>query len=457
MSAAQKTTLHFFGGAGSVTGANFMLESEGVRILVDCGLFQGCDFCEAANYEPFPYDPKSIDVLLVTHAHIDHVGRIPRLVREGFRGKIISTAATKGLAAFLLKDSMELLAHDAKKKGKEPLYDEGDVTTALSVWETHPYYESVTLPGGFSAEFLNAEHILGSAMIQISRAGRSILFSGDLGNDYSLLVGPLDTPKSPNYMLTESVYGDKKNTDNDVRTDLLERTIESTIARGGTLLIPAFSTERTQDLIYEIRHLMKESKVPPVPVFVDSPLATEITEVFHAYPEYLRPEIAARVTAGEDIFSFSQLRFVSSPEESRRLLDNPEPKIIIAGSGMSHGGRVLAHEAHLLPDPNSTLLIVGYQAAGSLGRQLMEGARSVRIHEDTVPVRAAIETNFGYSAHRDMDGLTEFVHRSMASLEKVFVVMGEPASSGFLTQHLRDYLGTDAIAPQAGEQAALDL
>lgn len=454
---ARKTTLTFLGGAGSVTGANFMLESNGARILVDCGLFQGCDFCEEANYEPFAFNPAEIPVLLVTHAHIDHIGRIPKLVKDGFRGKIISTAATKDLSELLLRDSMELLAHDAKRRGREALYDEGDVSQALSLWDTHPYHEAFELPGGYSAVFLNAEHILGSAMIQISREGRSILFTGDLGNDYSLLVGPLDTPQSPTYMLTESVYGDKKNTDNDIRTDKLERTIERTLARGGTLLIPAFSTERTQDLIYEIRMLMQGSRVPPVAVYVDSPLASEVTRVFSAHPEYFRPEITARVAAGEQLFSFPQLRFVSSSEESARLLDDPKPKIVIAGSGMSHGGRVLAHEARLLPDAKNTILVVGYQAAGSLGRQLIEGAHDIEIHGKKIPVRATIETNFGYSAHRDVDGLVEFAHRSIGSLKRVFVAMGEPKSAAFLTQRLRDYLAIDAIAAEAGKSAELEL
>lgn len=454
---ANTSTLHFLGGAGSVTGANFMLESEDTKILIDCGLFQGCDFCEDSNYKPFAFDPKEINVLLVTHAHIDHIGRIPKLVKEGFKGKIISTEATKGLAEHLLLDSMELLQHDARMKGKPELYDENDVREALSLWDTRYYHDPFPLAGNFTAEFLNAEHILGSSMIQISREGRSILFTGDLGNDYSLLVGPLDTPKSPNYLLTESVYGDKKNTDNEDRTKKLERTIETTLARGGTLLIPAFSTERTQDLIYEIRTLMKEKRVPSTPVYVDSPLASKVTETFLRHPKYFRDEIRARVEGGEDIFSFDELRFISSADESRKLLDNETPKIIIAGSGMSHGGRVLAHEIRLLPDEKNTVLIVGYQSAGSLGRQLIEGMKSVIIQKEKIKVRANIETNFGYSAHRDGDGLLEFVHRSVSSLEKVFVAMGEPSSSAFLTQRIRDFIGLDAIAPEKGQKITLDL
>ncbi len=434
-----------------------MLKSGDTKILVDCGLFQGCDFCGEANYEPFLFDPKEIQVLLITHAHIDHIGRIPRLVKEGFKGKILSTAATKGLSEHLLLDSMELLAHDAQVRGKPRLYDESDVREALSLWDTHHYHEPFDLPGGFTAVFLNAEHILGASMIQVFRDSRSVLFTGDLGNDYSLLVGPLDTPNRPNYMLTESVYGDKMNTDNEDRTEKLERSIETTLSRGGSLLIPAFSTERTQDLIYEIRNLMLEKKVPSVPVYVDSPLASRITEVFLRFPKYFREAIRERIEAGEDIFAFPELRFVSTAEESRALVGDPGQKIIIAGSGMSHGGRVLAHEKQMLQDEKNTLLIVGYQAAGSLGRQLIEGLKNVVIQKEKIKVKARIETNFGYSAHRDSAGLVEFAHRNVDSLEKVFVVMGEPAGAAFLAQRIRDFVGLNATTPEAGQKTTLDL
>ena len=434
-----------------------MIESGKTRILVDCGLFQGGNFCDLSNYNAFPYNPKEVSVLLVTHAHIDHIGRIPKLVKDGFTGKIISTAATKGLAEHLLKDSMELLAHDAEVCGQPQIYDGGDVDQALRQWDTKGYEEAIPLPDGFSAAFLNAGHILGSAMIEISREGKVIVFTGDLGNDESLLVGPLETPDAPQYLVMESVYGDKVHEDMDERTNRLERTIEDTLARGGTLLIPAFSTERTQDLVFEIRTLCIEKKVPSVPVYVDSPLASRMTETFLAHPTYFRDEIRKRVEGGEDIFAFPELRFVESADESKALHKDAGPKIIIAGSGMSHGGRVLAHERVYLPDPRNTLLIVGYQSAGSLGRKLLEGAKDVEIGREKIQVKAKIETNFGYSAHRDRDGLLEFVHRNADSLQKIFVTMGELKSSTFLAQRIRDYIGTDVSVPEAGTKTTLEL
>ncbi len=457
MSEQNRSTVRFLGGAGSVTGSNFLLESEGVKILVDCGMFQGGDFCEDANYKPFPFSAEEIDVVLVTHAHVDHIGRIPKLLRDGFRGKIISTEATKGIAEYLLHDSMELLAHDAEKRSLPQLYDEKDVVSALSVWETRKYEEVSTVPGEFSVQFLNAEHILGSAMIELSRAGRSIVFSGDLGSDDSLLVGPIATLSKPNYLLIESVYGNKKHDDTADREQQLERVIEETISRGGTLLIPAFSTERTQDLIYEIRSLHLNKRIPQVPVYVDSPLAAHITSTFLKYPSYFREEIGKRVAAGENIFSFPGMHLISDINDSRKLHSDKTPKIIIAGSGMSHGGRILGYEKEMLPDPKNTILIVGYQGAGSLGRQLLEGVKKVTIMKESVPVRANIETNYGYSAHRDSDGLLEFVHQNAATLEKVFVVMGEPASAAFLSQRIRDFVGLNASVPQVGDSTALNL
>ncbi len=456
-----KSTLHFCGGAGSVTGANFLLEDASALgkdgILVDCGLFQGSAYAEATNEKPFPYAPASISHLLVTHAHIDHIGRIPKLVREGFRGTIISTEATRALAEPLLLDSQALLAREARDDGKELLYSVEDVRAALVLWKGVPYQQEIQLPHGYQARLLNAGHILGSAMVEIVRGNNRIVFTGDLGNDHSLLVGPVDDVDNADYFVMESVYGDKKQEHVEDRALQLERVIEATASRGGTLLIPAFSTERTQDLIFEIRNLFHEKKVPPMLVYVDSPLAIKITEAFSAHPNYFRDEIRQRVERGEKLFSFPELRFVTSPQESAAIHKNQDAKIIIAGSGMSQGGRVLSHERVYLPDEHNTLLIVGYQAAGSIGRQLIEGAKTLSVHKEKIEVRAHVETIYGYSAHRDTEGLLSFVHRSAGRLQSVFVVMGEPKSSLFLVQRIRDFIGIQAEAPQQGTKADLNL
>ncbi len=464
---AQQSTIHFFGGAGSVTGSNFMLDTGATKILIDCGLFQGEHALDQSNWDPFMFDPKEISLLVTTHAHIDHIGRIPKLVKDGYTGVIISTEATKALAEPMLRDALELNHRDAQKHHKEPLYDEHDIVQALSQWETCFYHEPRDVGDGVTLELLNSGHILGSAMARFSRGERSIVFTGDLGGGNSPLLALAEEPNS-NYLVMESVYGDKKRDDSNHR-DRLEDIIEDAITRKGTLLIPAFSTERTQDLLFDIRALLSEKKIPSVPVLIDSPLAEKITAAYLRYPKYFSEEIQKRVEGGEDIFSFPELHFVKNAEESNTILGSAskegaqhdaaqsETKVILAGSGMSNGGRVVGLEKVLLPDAKSTLLIVGYQAAGSLGRRLVEGAAKVTIQGDEVLVRAKVESLYGYSAHMDGEQLLEFVNKSSDNLEEVFVVMGEPAAAGFLVQRIRDYLGIKSSSPEVGEKAVIKL
>lgn len=466
-----QSTIHFFGGAGSVTGSNFLLEAGSpptslgttkIRILVDCGLFQGKYSFEDKNWEPFPFDPKSISVLVNTHAHIDHIGRIPKLVHEGFRGPIISTEATRALAELLLLDAMDLSRATAKRIGKEPLYDEQDIAQAMQQWEGVPYHQPRDLGDGVSLELLDAGHILGSAMARFTRlpaqagGGKSVVFTGDLGGGNSPLLPPHEEPTGVQYLVMESVYGDRMRHDDKHRRDLLENIIEEAVAKGGTLLIPAFSTERTQDLLFEIRSLMVEKRIPSVSVYLDSPLAEKITAAYLEYPQYFSDEMQKRIASGEKIFDFPELHFVQDAAESQKIAEVPGTKIIIAGSGMSNGGRVVAHENQILPDEKSTLLIVGYQAAGSLGRRLVEGATSVEIRGASIPVRCSVQAMYGYSAHMDGEQLLDFVNKVAGSLKEIFVVMGEPASAGFLVQRIRDYLGVKAVAPEQGEKAEID-
>ncbi|MDO8548126.1 MAG: MBL fold metallo-hydrolase [bacterium] len=453
---AKQSTIYFYGGAGSVTGSHFLLDTGGAKLLVDCGLFQGREAAEETNWSEFPYDPKEIQYLINTHAHIDHIGRIPLLVKRGFKDKIISTEATKAIAEPLLLDSMELLAHVARQSGREPLYDEKDIAVAMKLWEGHAYHEKISLPDGITLEFLNSGHILGSAMVKFSREGKSIVFTGDLGGGNSPLLKESEIPKGIDYLVMESVYGNRIQAQKEHRREALEDVIEDVAKRNGTLLIPAFSNERTQDLLFEVRTLMVEKKVPSMPVFIDSPLAQKITEAFLRYPNYFSNDIRARVEAGENIFNFPELKFVEGMEESRAIDSAPNPKIVVAGSGMSNGGRVRSHQMHILPDPNSTLLIVGYQSAGSLGRRLIEGLTIADFRGEKIPVKCKVEAIYAYSAHMDGEQLVEFVNGIGAPLKQVFVVMGEPIASSTLVQRIRDYLGVKAIAPEAGENAKID-
>ena len=446
-----KLKLTFYGGTGGVTGANFLLVGEDKNILVDCGLFQGGDFSEDKNKEPFPYDPASIDILFVTHAHLDHIGRIPKLVREGFNGIIYSTPATMEITEISLMDSMGVLSKEARKKGIEPLYNKQDVEKTMSLWKKVSYKKSIEISSNLKAVFKDAGHILGSTMIEFEHAGRKIVFTGDLGNSPAPLLRDTEEIKDADYMIIESVYGDRNHESVEERTDKLRDIIKSTINKGGALLIPAFSIERTQTLLYEINNLVEDGKIPKVPVFLDSPLAIKVTSVYKNRIQNFNKGVQEEIKAGDDIFKFPLLKFTERHQDSIDITNTPNPKIIIAGSGMSNGGRIIYHEKIHLSDPNSTLLIVGYQAAGSLGRQLLDGVKEVEIMDKMVKVKARVENLTGYSAHRDSDGLLEFVDNSAETLKKVFVVMGEQKSALFLVQRLRDYIGVNAIAPKFGE------
>jgi metallo-beta-lactamase family protein len=452
----KQSTIHFFGGAGSVTGSNFLLDTGGMKLLVDCGLTQGSAVEQKKNSAEFEYDPKEVSHLIVTHAHLDHVGRIPLLVKRGFNGKILSTKATRVIAEAIIEDELAIMEHNARHHKGEILYTKEDIAHSMHKWETIDYHQQISLPDTVELQLLNSGHILGSAMAKFSRDSSSIVFTGDLGSGNSPLLPACENPVGINYLVMESVYGDRIRNDAN-RREQLENIIEDSIARGGTLLIPAFSTERTQDLLFEIRALMLEKRVPAVPVYVDSPLAERITQSYLANPEFFAPAIAKRVEGGENIFSFPEVHFVKDSEASHALTLQPGPKIVLAGSGMGQGGRVMSHEKVLLPDPHNTVLIVGYQAAGTTGRKLIEGMKEIEVWGEKVAVRAKIEAIYGYSAHMDGEQLVQFVNQAQKNIKQVFVVMGEPAASSTLVQRIRDYLGIKAIAPEAGESVQIEL
>lgn len=455
---AKKITLTCFGGIGSPTGSNFMLEDpeQKISILVDCGFLQGKKVAEDENREPFAYDPKTASALFITHAHIDHIGRIPKLVRDGFRGTIYSTPPTKDIAELMLIDSLGVLTKEAEGDQKEPIYTEQDVMQALSLWQTTNYHQPVVV-GDFSVVFRDAGHILGSSMVELTINGKKILFTGDLGNSPAPILKDTEKITDIDYLVMESVYGDRNHEDRGVRKNLLEDAVEDTVRRGGTLMIPAFSLERTQELLYELNDLIEHGRIPPVPVFIDSPLAIKVTTVYKKYQEYFNAQAQAIIKTGDDIFKFPNLKFTMSTDESKAIRNVAPPKIILAGSGMSNGGRIIHHEKAYLPDQKSTLLIIGYQVPGSLGRALQDGEREVRILGETVPVRAEIRSIHGYSAHKDSDHLLEFVANTADHVKKVFVVLGEPKASSFLTQRIRDYLGVSARMPEQNEKIEIEV
>ncbi len=449
-------TVGFYGGVGNVTGANFMLDTGGAAFLVDCGLIQGDRFQSAANQDPFVYNPADIDVLLVTHAHADHIGRIPKLVSEGFVGKIYSTVPTKALANIMLRDAYKIMLYEEERYGTERLYEDKDIDTTLSLWKTISYDEPIALPDGVTGTFTDAGHILGSGMVQLTRAGKKIVFTGDIGNVPQPLLNAPVVPTDYDYMVMESVYGDRLHEEVAERSELLKQHIMDTQAKNGTLIIPAFSLERTQAMLLEINNLVESETIKPIPVFLDSPLAISVTQYYREFQDYLKDEVQRQIADGDDIFSFAGLTFTPTVKDSQEIVKTKGAKIIIAGSGMSHGGRILSHEKRYLEQKNTTLLLVGYQAVGSLGRKLHDGAKKVKIDGEDVQVKATIARIRGYSGHADRDQLVGLVAEGGDKAKQIFVTMGEERSSLFLVQRLRDYLGIKAVAPSLNEEVEID-
>ncbi|MFA5386599.1 MAG: MBL fold metallo-hydrolase [Candidatus Paceibacterota bacterium] len=455
--------LTFCGGAKLVTGSNYLLESEnGKKILIDCGLFQGNDFCERKNFDAFPYDPKIIDAVCVTHSHIDHIGRLPKLVRDGFRGKVISTPPTKDFGRALLTDSESILKREAKNKNLPPIYTIEDIEDLMSLWEAREYHQKFQI-SDFEIEFFDAGHILGSAFILVAEKGSSspaIIFSGDLGNSPEPLIRPTDSTESlnPAYALIESAYGGKLHESRGASKDILEDTIEDTVKRGGTLLIPAFAMEKTQELLYELKELAENGRIPRIPIFLDSPLAIALTDIYRKYSsneKYFNEVAMSNVRKGEAIFSFPGLQTTLTHRQSEEIDKIEGPKVIIAGSGMSHGGRIVGHEHNFLSDPKSSILLTGYQVKGSLGRQILDGAKQVRIFGDEIPVRARVESITGYSSHADQKMLLSWIEPMRYSLKKVFIVQGEEEQSVFLMQKMRDNLTIDCEVPSLGQEIVI--
>lgn len=449
--------LSFYGGAGKVTGSNFLISAGGGegRVLVDCGIVQGADIAAEDMYGPFPYDAKSIDALVVTHAHLDHVGRLPKLVRDGFRGKVYMTPPTKDLAELILRDSADILAQDATRRGLPPLYEDTDVDAAFALIETLEYHTEKKVAPGLSVYLRNTGHILGAASVRVmGDDGATLAVTSDIGNSPSPLLPDWEPVPDADALVMESVYGDRLHPPQRERIAVLRETLTRAIARGGTILIPAFSLERTQLMLYELSNFFAAKEIPRVPVFLDSPLAINVTGVYEKWgPIYFKKETEEEMKREGSIFEFPFLKKTLSRRESESIEKTPSPKILIAGAGMSHGGRIGRWESQYLPNPSTTLIIVGYQAPGSPGRRMAEGASSVRIAGGEVRIKAKVEYLEGWSAHADRDELLKFAEAALAGARTkiIFTALGEPAAERFLAQRIHDYLGARAVVPEMGE------
>jgi metallo-beta-lactamase family protein len=445
----------FAGGAQMPTGSNFLVEFGGKKILIDCGLVQGEQYSLPINMEPFTYDTSSIDALFVTHGHLDHVGRIPRLVRDGFRGVIHSTEPTREIAELIMLDSMGLLGKEAVTTNQPVLYEERDVFESLHLWTGIMEYEKpITFPtndGDATIVLHDAGHILGSSIVEISYKGKKLAFTGDLGNTPSPLMRDTTPLHDIDYLVMESVYGDRNHKDVDKRVEILKEAVTTTIQKGGTVIIPAFSIERTQEMLQAFNELVESKQIPEVPVYLDSPLGINITKIYKKYESWFNENTEKIIKSGDDIFAFKGLIQTATPEESKGINGDTRPKVIIAGSGMSNGGRIVHHEAHYLPDEKSTIIVVGYQAVNTLGRHIVEGNRELMVHGQMIKMRARLVNIHGFSAHKDSDHLYEYVASTASSLKKVMVVLGEPKSSYYLAQRIHEGYQLDVTVPEKGD------
>ena len=440
--------ISFLGAAGTVTGSRFLLSCGDTKVLVDAGLFQGLKELRLKNWEPFQVNPHELSAIVLTHAHLDHCGYIPKLVKDGFEGKIHSTANTAKLADVILRDSARIQTEDAKwaaKKGfsrhnpPKALYEEQHAIAAMNAFETHEFQERVQVAERTWVTFHPAGHILGSAFVELEFFGKKLLFTGDMGrSNHPLLVTPEGFPAGDfDAVITESTYGDRKH---DNPSDDLEQVINKTIERGGSVLIPAFAVDRTEVILVRLRELAEEGKIPNVPIYADSPMALKALSFYrdaiNAGSAEIRPEVAAD-WKGRDPFDAGTLVELLTVEESMTINEPKQPCIIISASGMGTGGRVVHHLRFMLPEAKHTVVMVGYQAIGTRGRSLVDGAEEVKMHGEFVPVRAEIANIQAYSVHADAEELFNWVQGASKPPKTVFVVHGESGAADALASRFK--------------------
>ena len=449
----EKLKIHFLGAAGTVTGSKFYLETDEIKILVDCGMFQGNKELRIQNWEPLPIDVSQIDMVLLTHGHLDHCGYLPLLVKQGFQGSILGTAPTLEIAKIILEDSAKILEEEAERANKEgyskhdpalPLFDQHDVVATLKLFKSIEEEEDIGLSPHCSVRFRYNGHIIGSTFIEIDLFGKKLVFSGDVGRLKDDLLDPPKRPQWADYLFVESTYGDRAHPEEDLEA-ILQELIQRTIQRRGTLIIPSFAVERLQSLMYLLYKLYNRNKIPNIPIFVDSPMGINVLEVFGRFPKWhkLAPEEYRNMC--------NHVTLVSSYRETWETIDDPRPKIVIAGSGMVTGGRVLTYIKQLADLESTSILLVGYQAEGTRGRDLLEGAQELKMFGKYVPIRANVQHLESLSAHADQKELLHWLEGVDNVPEKVFLIHGETEAMAVFKTKIEEVFGWHTHIPELHE------
>lgn len=445
--------LQFLGGAGTVTGSKTLLDAHGKKYLIDCGLFQGLKELRLLNWSDFPVDPSTIDAIVLTHAHLDHCGYIPVLVKNGFKGQIHCTYPTKELTEIILNDSAKIQVEDADRANRKcytchekakPLYKPEDVELSMNHFVCHDYDEWVILDNNVSFQFHNAGHILGSAMAEMKIGDKKIIFSGDLGREKPMLLYPPKKISEADYIVLESTYGDREHDPIDPQEELL-KVINQTIERKGILMIPSFAVERAQELIYMLYLLRKENRLPKIPIYLDTPMGVKSTEVYDSYPTW---QNLSKIHLDE---MYDDIHFITDYETSRAIVQDKKPKIVLAGSGMLEGGRILHYLNNHIENPDNTILFCGFQAAGTRGRAILHGESEIKFFGEYRKVKCHIASISSMSAHGDQNELIEWLSHFKKRPTQIFLNHGEPHQSDALRVKIKSVFGIDAVIPQMKE------